>query len=270
MMTGRGKRMLRLGGGALLALAVVGVLALARPTAPDTVWLDSLTWVETAALIEAGTTVAIIPTGGTEQNGPHMVLGKHNAIVAHAAGRIARELGNALVAPVMAYVPEGAIDPPEGHMRFAGTLSLPEPVFEAVLEHAARSLRAHGFTLICLLGDSGGNQAAQARVAAMLSREWAADGVRVLHVGDYYAASGQVEHLLAAGESEASIGGHAGIRDTSELMAVWPEGVRGDRLGPGMPGSGADGDSSRASAARGETLLALKVAAALRQIRAAQ
>jgi hypothetical protein len=52
---------------------------------------------------------------------------------------IATRLGNALVAPVMAYVPEGAIDPPSGHMRYAGTLSLPVEVFVKVLEHTARS-----------------------------------------------------------------------------------------------------------------------------------
>ncbi len=73
------------------------------------------------------------------------------------------------MSPVMRYVPEGTIDPASGHMRFAGTLSIPEEVFEATLKHTARSLRAHGFTLICLLGDSGGNQAAQERVAHRLN-----------------------------------------------------------------------------------------------------
>ena len=71
--------------------------------------------------IAAGKTTVIVPTGGTEQNGPHIVLGKHNYLVKYKAGEIAKQLGNALVAPVMAYVPEGEITPPTGHMRFAGT-----------------------------------------------------------------------------------------------------------------------------------------------------
>ena len=132
---------------------------IARPiSAPlaDSVYLEELTWVETRDLIKLGKTIAIIPTGGTEQNGPHVVLGKHNYIVRHTAGEIAKILGNALVAPVMSYVPEGGIEPAEGHMRFPGTLSIPEPVFEHVLISAASSLKAHGFKVICFIGDSGG------------------------------------------------------------------------------------------------------------------
>jgi len=43
-----------------------------------------------------------------------MALGKHNVRVKALAGRIASRLGNALVAPVINYVPEGAITPPQG------------------------------------------------------------------------------------------------------------------------------------------------------------
>lgn len=261
----------------IAVILVLGAVAASSGslTAPlsDRVHLEELTWVETRALIEAGKTIAILPTGGLEQNGPHVVLGKHNYIVRYTAGWIAQTLGNALVAPVVAYVPEGKIDPPEGHMAFAGTISVPEAVFAAVLEHSARSLRAHGFRLICLLGDSGGNQAAQAAVAERLNAEWAADGVRVLHVGDYYANNGQVEWLREQGESDAAIGGHAGIRDTSELMTIYPEGVRQDRMARDggffvNEATGVSGDPRQASAERGEMMIRLKVEAALRQIRA--
>ena len=93
--------------------------------APDTVFLEELTWTEVRDKLAAGVTTVIIPTGGTEQNGPHMVLGKHNYLVRHKAGETARRLGDALVAPVMAYVPEGNVDPPSGHMRFPGTITTP-------------------------------------------------------------------------------------------------------------------------------------------------
>ena len=84
--------------GALVVLTAAA--AWSRPlTAPLTeeVHLEALTWVEVRALIQSGKTVAIVPTGGVEQNGPHLVLGKHNYIVRHTAGRIALALGNALV-----------------------------------------------------------------------------------------------------------------------------------------------------------------------------
>ncbi len=156
---------------------------------PDSVFLEDLTWVEVRDAIAAGKTTIIVPTGGTEQNGPHMVLGKHNYLVRYKAGEIARRLGNALVAPVVAYVPEGAIDPPTGHMRFAGTISIPQDVFARVLEYAARSFKQHGFRDIALLGDSGGNQEGQRLVAEALDKEWAATPVRVHHITAYYPAA---------------------------------------------------------------------------------
>ena len=107
---------------AVLSLAILICSALPlRAQTPDTVFLEDLTWMEVRDAIASGKTTVIIPTGGTEQNGPHMVLGKHNFLVKYKAGEVAKRLGNALVAPVMAYVPEGNIDPPSGHMRFAGT-----------------------------------------------------------------------------------------------------------------------------------------------------
>lgn len=269
-MTARARQLLLL----LLLLGALMMTPWSRPlTAPvsQNVYLEELTWVEVREAVRQGKTTAIIPTGGIEQNGPHVVLGKHNYIVRHTAGEIARALGDALVAPVVGFVPEGRIEPPEGHMQLAGTISVSEEVFAAILESTARSLRAHGFTRILFIGDSGGNQATQARVAEALNAAWAGSGVRALHVGDYYAANGQVAWLLERGETRQSIGTHAGIRDTSELMAVFPEGVRMDRLAPDggkfTEPTGVVGDPTRASAERGQVLLRLKVEAALAQIR---
>src|SRR5207302_7245840 len=122
---------------ALLLLAAAQALA----QAPQTVFLDELTSSELRDQVRAGRRTIIVPIGGTEQSGPHMALGKHNVRVKVLAERIALALGNALVAPVVAYVPEGGIDPPTGHMRFPGTISVPERAFEAVLESAARSFK---------------------------------------------------------------------------------------------------------------------------------
>jgi creatinine amidohydrolase len=245
------------------------LLACAEPvssSAASSVFLEDLTSPELRASISAGATLAIVPTGGTEQNGPHMVLGKHNYIVRHAAGEIARRLGNAVVAPIIAHVPEGAVEPPSGHMQYAGTISIPERTFEALLEHTARSLKAHGFKSICFVGDSGGNQPAQGRVAEKLTREWRNTGVRVLHVADYYRKNGQLEWLKERGETDRTIGGHAGIRDTSELLFVHPAGVRRELLRPDSKETGWSGDPLQATADRGAALLELKITAAVRQI----
>lgn len=247
---------------------IVALMCGARAANAAEVEIERMTWVEVRDRIAAGAKTVIIPTGGTEQNGAHMVTGKHNFIVAETARRIAKTLGNSLVAPVMAYVPEGDAATRTGHMGYAGTITLPEPVFKAVLKSAAESFKAHGFTSIVLLGDSGGNQATQKEMAEELTSAWAGDGVRVINAGTYYAANGGDALLKAEGETAETIGTHAGIRDTSELMAVYPAGVRLE--GAKADNAGASGDPRRASRERGEKLLDLKVAAAVAEIRAAE
>ena len=238
----------------------------ASPSLP--VEIEHMTWIEVRDRVAAGTTTIIIPTGGTEQNGAHMILGKHNVIVAETARRIARELGDALVAPVLAYVPEGSIDDKGGHMAYAGTISVPDDVFAAVLQAAASSFKAHGFKTIVLLGDSGPNQGPQQALAEKLTLAWQDSGVQVINAGKYYAANGGEAMLIAEGETAATIGTHAGIRDTSELMAIDPAGVKLN--GAKRDSDGAKGDPARASAERGARLLQLKIKTAVEEIRAAR
>lgn len=236
---------------------------------PDTVFLEELTWTEVQAKIDSGTTTVIVPTAGTEQNGPHMVLGKHKFRINAGAERIARTLGSALVAPAMTYVPEGDIDPPSGHMRYAGTISIPREVFESVLEHTARSLKQHGFTDILFIGDSGPNQRPQEAIADKLSEEWANDGARVFHIGDWYKVGIFDEYLISQGASYDQIGTHAGLRDTSLLLAIAPEHVRTDNLAPGrgMDVDGVSGDPTIATAEIGQVGYDLIFNAAMDQIR---
>ncbi|MFO1294146.1 MAG: creatininase family protein [Rubrivivax sp.] len=232
--------------------------------------LERMTSPELRAAVAAGTTTALIPIGGTEQNGAHMVLGKHNRRVQVLAERIACELGNAVVAPVLAYVPEGAIDPPAAHMRWAGTISVPDSAFEAVLEGAAASLARHGLRDIFLLGDHGGYQAALERVAARFNRSAAARaGARVHALGAYYRA-GQREFaawLQAQGYAPAAIGEHAGLLDTSLALAVDPALVRRELLARPGPRDGVRGDPAQASAELGAAGVARIVAASVAAIR---
>ena len=60
-----------------LVWAFLVYVPVAHTQVPNTVFLDELTWMEVADKIDAGTTTIIVATAGTEQNGPHMVLGKH-------------------------------------------------------------------------------------------------------------------------------------------------------------------------------------------------
>ena len=154
--------------------------------AADRVFIEDMTWMEVRDAIADGKTTALVSTGGIEQNGPYVVTGKHNVVLQAMNDAIARRLGNALVAPIIKLVPEGDHDPPTGHMRYPGTISLSQETFQAVLTDVCRSLKVHGFKDIVLYGDSGGNQRGMDAVAKELNAAWSDDGVRAHFIPEYY------------------------------------------------------------------------------------
>lgn len=258
-------------------IALLGVLLGLQAAAaePAAVALDDMTWTEVQRALKAGSTTVIIPVGGTEQSGPHMALGKHNSRVKALAGRIANRLGHTLVAPVIAYVPEGGITPPQGHMRFAGTLSVSAEAFGGIIDGAARSLKQHGFKDIVLIGDHGGYQPQLKTIAARLNREWSATPVRVHFIEDYYRVTqtAYVEALRAKGLSDAQIGTHAGTADTALLMALDATLVQPARFEEAFKdgaAAGTVGDPRKASAALGELGVELIVTRSVDAIKAAQ
>ena len=233
------------------------------------VTLKDMSWVEVRTALQAGYTTAIVPTGGIEQNGPHMILGKHDYLAGAAAERIARGAGAALVAPVVSYVPEGAYDPPSGHMQFPGTIGVTEPVFAGVLEGIARSLKAGGFKTIVFIGDHGGSQPVQEAVAVKLTSEWVKAGVRVANIAAYYDDTAQIKRLLTEGRTLDEIGQHASIIDTSELLSVNPKGVDLARFRKvASEPTGVTGDPSTATAVHGASLLDMRIDAAIVAIKA--
>ncbi|MEP7100085.1 MAG: creatininase family protein [Burkholderiales bacterium] len=238
-------------------------------------YLEDLTWTELRDRIAAGTTTVLVPIGGTEQSGPQMALGKHNQRAKVIAGQIAQRLGNAVVAPTIAYVPEGSIEPPAGHMRFTGTISISDAAFEAMLEGAARSFRQHGFRDIVLLGDHGGYQKSLERVATKLNREWAGrPGAKVIALVDYYRVTqtGFVDALKAKGFSAAEIGTHAGLADTALMLAIDAAMVRPDALAQAAkagPSEGVHGDPRRATAELGQIGIERQIERSVQVIREA-
>jgi creatinine amidohydrolase/Fe(II)-dependent formamide hydrolase-like protein len=200
-----------------------------------------------------------------------MTLGKHNARAAVLADRIAAALGNAIVAPVIAYVPEGSIDPPQAHMRYAGTISVPEAAFEQILEGAARSFRAHGFRDIVFLADHGDDLRGEAAVAARLNAAWRGTDVRVHALPEYYRAStaGFGALLRERGFPASEIGVHAGLADTALALALTPDVVRTGALAHAATAPGVRGDPRHATAALGEAGAELIVARSVAAIRAA-
>ena len=256
---------------AVLLFPSVGAIATAqRPDLLAAPYTETMTWTDVRAAIDGGKKVIIIPTGGVEQNGPHMTLGKHNDIVTFAAGLLAAKL-NGLVAPTVKWVPEGSN--PDAEQRMPGTITNPSPAYESLLDAAARSERVHGFTDIVLIGDSGGNQRGLTAVADTLNKEWAGSGVRVYALTDYYTKGhADIYAWLEKdyGWNRQTVGSHAGIMDTSQLMYVNPRAVRTANLLPsgGGRGSGVNGDPTKATAELGKRMIDSKVDAAVAQYQA--
>ena len=235
------------------------------------VYIEDLTWFEIRDAMAAGKTGAIIYAGGTEQNGPHMALVKHNLIAHHVAGQIAERLGTALVYPVMPFSPAGDATEKTGHMRFPGTVTLSSEVFLGVMRQVAQSALAAGFKQVYLMGDHGGGQAELRLAAEGLDTDARRKGARVYYV-DMATQSGQQMNAYMA-ERKIAPGGHAGVAETAQVVALDTDGryIRRDRFaasaaGP-EPANGMMANVSPATAEVGKVFLEYKVASAVEQIR---
>lgn len=255
----------------VVGMALAGAaFAQVQGSVSHSVYMEEMTWMEINDHLQQGTSVAIVPTGANQQAGPALATGAHAHVVRYTSGEIARKLGKALVTPVIAYGPSGRIYPPEGQMQFPGTFSLSESTYAAMLEDIARSLKQHGFRAICFLGDDAGSQRIMAQVADKLGREWITDGVRVIHVSNYYNRNAQDEWSDTMPGRINNASAPAGHIETSELMAVDASEVRANMLAVHTERdyklTGATGDTTMATAALGRKYLSLKIEAAIKQI----
>jgi creatinine amidohydrolase len=251
-----------------LALSLISATAIAESRS---VYIEDLTWPEVRDAIAAGKTGAIIYAGSTEQNGPHMALGKHNFVAHYAAGRIAKELGDALVYPTLPFAPTGDTAKKTDHMRFAGSVNIEPDVFKAVIKQVASSAIASGFKNIYLMGDHGGGQDELKLAATELSAGQGSSNVHVYYVADlYFKEKEQMRAYLSAHGIPADK--HAGTDDTSEIMFLdvdrkW---IRRDKFAASdstqEPVTGVDGDPTKATPALGRMFLDLKVHNAVEQI----
>ncbi|QNT77351.1 creatininase family protein [Entomobacter blattae] len=254
--------------------------AQAQDQEQEQVELEKLTWTEILQKEKAGTRTIIIPIGGTEQSGPYIAIGKHNARVASLAQQIAQQVGHTLVAPVIAYVPEGNITPPTSHMRFPGTISIPEQTFKSLLISTAESFQTHGFNLIVFIGDHGGYQHIVADVAQALNKRWAKEGRAreksyALYVPEYYSVlQTHFNTYLRQHGFGQDIGKHADINDTSLMLAVDPSYVRLVQLrnapAPTAQQGIYGGDPRKASAELGQQGITYQIKATIKAIQQKQ
>jgi creatinine amidohydrolase/Fe(II)-dependent formamide hydrolase-like protein len=198
--------------------------------ASDSVWMEALTYMEVRDRIAAGATTAIIATGGVEENGPFIATGKHNVILQAICPALARELGNALCAPIVKFVPEGSLNPASEIMFSPGTFSVRDDTYVALLDDIATSLKLHGFKDVVLIGDSGGNQRGMRAVEELLNERWAGSGVRAHFIEEFYTPGWEdtekyTDEVLGVRETKSD-GHHDDIWVTAMMMVTDPESVR--------------------------------------------
>jgi len=232
--------MIKLHGLLVAALLTLGAPSVASP--PKSVFLEDLTTSEVRARLDTSCQVGIIFNGGGEETGPAVALGKHIFRARAYSEAIARNIGDAIVAPIQPFAPNGEPDP---FAEFAGSIAISNATFAALNEQIARSLIGGGFKRVALLGDHGGGQRELEEIAARLDAEFIGKGIRVFYISDGYSkARRQIEaEGVAAGRPA---GGHGGLWDTAETLAVKPDAVRMDKLAAGDISNGGNGQMNAA------------------------
>ena len=255
--------------------------ALARTR--DLIEMEMMTWPEVKrAINEMGKTTAIVYNGGTEQRGPQNVNGGHTLMAREMARAVALKLGNALVAPVLAYSPAGT------SAEIPGSIGLSAALYKAVNAEIAEQLLRQGFKNVVIIADNGGGQAQLGEAAKELDAKYSPEGKHVYHIPDaYFLARTEFSKILV--QRGLPCASHAGLNDTSNMvylgqdkgwvrMELLPTAVGNYVACPDQPvdsvaaarprvNNGISGDGRRSTPELGKKLFDMKVDYAVRQIR---
>lgn len=202
-----------------------------EPGVLDDILMERMTSPAVGAAISAGYTTAVVAAGAVEQHGPHLPLFMDAEHGGELAVRVARRLGNALVAPTI------RVGCSEHHMAFAGTISLRTETFQAVCLDYVASLARHGFRHICIIPSHGGNFAPLVEMLPALHDAVGPDA----RVSAFTDLAAQIDVWKRVVEEEAGlgmrVGGHADIAESSIMLALHPHLVLEDEATGGYMGA---------------------------------
>jgi creatinine amidohydrolase len=207
---------------AILPLSIAASAQTARGplNVKDIVELERLTHTEVSEKIhKEGKTSVLVITGGTEERGPHAVLGGHTIMSRHRGVEIARRLGNALLAPVLPIAVQAtglreSTDQPGG-------VQMPADAFKAVQVAMIESMAMNGFRDIFVMGDHGGGQQQIREAVEEEDRKLSAKDVHVYYISDFYQKTHDDVDLYMF-EHKLPIGGHGAMMETSEMLYEEP------------------------------------------------
>src|SRR6195256_2384218 len=238
---------------------------------PPRDWTD-IHWPDIAAS-EPARWIAVLPLAATEQHGPHLPLGTDVMIAQAYLARVAERLADTIPATFLPLQPVGISTE---HIHYPGTLTLPTDVALKTWMALGASVARAGIRKLVMVTSHGGNSAAMTLVAQDLRAQY---GLFAVTTGWF--RFGQPEGLFSADELRHGI--HGGAVETSIMLARYPETVRKDAIADFRPASiamekdyrwlsahrpapfawqaqdihpsGATGDATKATAAKGEQLL---------------
>lgn len=170
----------------------------------------------------AAADVALLPTGATEQHGPHLPLGTDTRAAVGVIERLDRD--DAVVLPPL------AVGVSDHHRQFSGTLSLSPETFEASVREIVESLAAHGVQKVIVVNGHGGNDDALRRAARRLRQEETA-----FVVPWNWWSNLTDDHEALFGRDHV---GHAGAAETSVISALAPSLVDGETVEEADAGAG--------------------------------
>lgn len=243
------------------------------------VWLQDLSWPEAKTRIDSGA-VIIVPIGAAaKEHAHHLPLKTDYLLARELADRVRQQLP-VVVAPIISfgYFP--------AFIRYPGSQHLRADTFIALLTDVLGKFVRDGAERLAVI-NTGVSTEAPVRIAVRDLYE--TTGVRV-HVADIRSLGRRSEQGL-----EQALGGHADEGETSMILAIEPDSVRMDAAATdygkmldapatvfyqptvfsGDPNAGIDysatgarGDPTLASAAKGERILATMTAQLVEGLRA--
>lgn len=179
--------------------------------------LHEMTRAEVNAI--APNAIALLPTGATEQHGPHMPAGTDTFAVEYIARQAAVYSGvPVVVTPTLPFGSSGH------HLAFGGTMSIGTETYYRLITDLVESLITSGFTRVFIVNGHGGNN----ELVQLVVRDLA-----LKHPADLAAASYWVtawDALVANNAHELGrLPGHAGAFETSIVLALQPHLVKEPR-----------------------------------------
>jgi len=190
-------------------------------------YLPYLSWTQIDELPDRENTVIVLPTGATEQHGPHLPCAVDTVISAGVVGHALARLPEAVPAYAMAPITYGKS---EEHLHFPGTMTLSGETLLATMNEIGESVYRAGFRKLLIVNGHGG----QPQVMEIAARE-----LRLRH-GDFIVVPSftwRVPHVAGQylSEREKKLAMHAGHAETALMLALAPDTVRMDHAVTNYP-----------------------------------